>query len=211
MVKTGRKWRAQEGLERKESPLSHRVLVGTVARGWAELEAITQLDRCRGGTDLQRKCLEKMGGNIVVEDLMFWYLAGRTTVNQVYRPGCVQCPNLHIWGKNNSPACLLCCRRGSLKHILSSCPVVLGEGCYSESTWGGSSSSQIAPQQLSWSQTWYCNHLSPCRCSWLNKQFLGRMKWKRPMRKWGPNIRSWWSSVSGETGRQVASTLKLGA
>lgn len=38
--------------------------------------------------------------------------------------------NLHIWEKNNSPACLLCHSRGSLEHILSSCPVALGEGRY---------------------------------------------------------------------------------
>lgn len=38
--------------------------------------------------------------------------------------------NLHIWGQDNSPACLLCNKRGSHKHILSSCPVALGEGHY---------------------------------------------------------------------------------
>lgn len=51
MVKTGKKCRAQEGLERIESRLRHRVLLGTVARGCAELGAITQPGRCRGGTD----------------------------------------------------------------------------------------------------------------------------------------------------------------
>lgn len=32
-VKTGRKWRAEAAVEQAESPVRHRVLVGTVARG----------------------------------------------------------------------------------------------------------------------------------------------------------------------------------
>lgn len=35
-VKTGRKWRAEAAVEQAESPVRHRVLVGTVARGLVE-------------------------------------------------------------------------------------------------------------------------------------------------------------------------------
>lgn len=38
--------------------------------------------------------------------------------------------NLHTWGLVESPACALCSKRGSLKHILSSCAKALGEGRY---------------------------------------------------------------------------------
>lgn len=35
--------------------------------------------------------------------------------------------NLHVWGKSDSPACLLCPGRSSLKHVLSGRPKALGE------------------------------------------------------------------------------------
>ena len=38
--------------------------------------------------------------------------------------------NLHIWGKRETPNCQLCARKGSLQHILSSCPKALGDGWY---------------------------------------------------------------------------------
>ena len=38
--------------------------------------------------------------------------------------------NLHIWGKRETPNCQLCARKGSLQHILSSCPKALGDGRY---------------------------------------------------------------------------------
>lgn len=38
--------------------------------------------------------------------------------------------NLHIWGRNDSPACHLCPGRSSLGHILSNGPKDLGEGRY---------------------------------------------------------------------------------
>lgn len=38
--------------------------------------------------------------------------------------------NLYCWGMVETPACPLCQRRGSLKHILSCCPKALGEGRY---------------------------------------------------------------------------------
>ena len=36
--------------------------------------------------------------------------------------------NLHIWGKREPPNCQICARKGSLQHILSSCPKALGDG-----------------------------------------------------------------------------------
>ena len=38
--------------------------------------------------------------------------------------------NLHTWGKAETPQCSLCEKRGSLKHILSSCTRALGDGRY---------------------------------------------------------------------------------
>ncbi|XP_041934289.1 LOW QUALITY PROTEIN: uncharacterized protein LOC121697073, partial [Alosa sapidissima] len=38
--------------------------------------------------------------------------------------------NLHVWGKAETPSCLQCPGRGSLEHLLSSCPKALGEGRY---------------------------------------------------------------------------------
>ena len=38
--------------------------------------------------------------------------------------------NLHIWGKRETPNCQLCARKGSLQHILSSCPKALADGRY---------------------------------------------------------------------------------
>lgn len=36
--------------------------------------------------------------------------------------------NIHVWGKSDTPACPLCSGRGSLQHLLSSCPKSLAEG-----------------------------------------------------------------------------------
>ncbi len=38
--------------------------------------------------------------------------------------------NLFSWGLKDTPACLLCQKRGSLEHILNCYPKALGEGCY---------------------------------------------------------------------------------
>ena len=38
--------------------------------------------------------------------------------------------NLHVWGKAETPSCPGCPGRGSLEHLLSSCPKALGEGRY---------------------------------------------------------------------------------
>lgn len=71
MVRTGRKWRAQEGLEIAESQLRHRALVGTVATGQAGLGANPQpcydkahgrdhrqlvLKEVRAGAEEERTC-----------------------------------------------------------------------------------------------------------------------------------------------------------
>ena len=38
--------------------------------------------------------------------------------------------NQRIWGKRETPNCQLCARKGSLQHILSSCPKALADGQY---------------------------------------------------------------------------------
>lgn len=50
LVKTGRKWQAQEPINRAETRLRHKTLVGTVARGWAGFGSIPKpnYDRAHG-------------------------------------------------------------------------------------------------------------------------------------------------------------------
>lgn len=39
--------------------------------------------------------------------------------------------DLHVWGKTDTPSCLQCSGRGSLEHLLSSCPKALADRHYS--------------------------------------------------------------------------------
>lgn len=68
------------------------------------------------------------------ENPMDWPLMGRAKPHQVLSPGCLWCPsnlsNLHCWSLVNTPAYSLCQRKGTLEHILSCCPKVLGKGWY---------------------------------------------------------------------------------
>ncbi|KAK0135126.1 hypothetical protein N1851_029059 [Merluccius polli] len=159
VVRTGRKFKAQEGLELAESRLRHKAMVGMVAIGRAGLGAIPQprYDRAQG----------KERGDLVLEEVRAgvedvrtsrmvsmrqqgastrWEgaLERKLTWNDIWKAEpqrikfMVQAvydvlpspANLHVWGKSDLPTCPLCPGRGTLEHIMSSCPAALGGGRY---------------------------------------------------------------------------------
>lgn len=158
-VRNGRKWSAQEELDRAESRLRHRAMVGTVAMGRAGLGAMPQPHYNRAqGRERRQLVLKEVRAEIedertsrmmgmrmqgawtrcegALEKKITWSELWRAKpqrikflIQAVYDvlPSPV---NLHIWGKSDTPACTLCSGRGSLEHILSSCPTALGEGRY---------------------------------------------------------------------------------
>ncbi|XP_075904972.1 uncharacterized protein LOC142903304 [Nelusetta ayraudi] len=159
MVRTGRKWRAQDGLEVAESRLRHRALVGTVATGRAGLGAFPQpcyekahgkdkrqlvLREVRAGVEEERTsrmvAMQQQGAWTRWEDA----LERKVTWSEICQADpqrigflvravhdVLPSPaNLHLCGLGDSPACALCSRKCSLEHILSSCSKALGEGRY---------------------------------------------------------------------------------
>ncbi|KAI7804749.1 hypothetical protein IRJ41_017191, partial [Triplophysa rosa] len=102
-VKTGRKWKAGKVVEVAESRLRQKALVGTMATGRAGLA-----NQSLWEADFHRV---------------------RFLVQAVY--DALPSPaNLHVWGKSETPSCLLCSGRSSLEHLLSSCPKALADGRY---------------------------------------------------------------------------------
>ncbi|XP_075313231.1 uncharacterized protein LOC142373743 [Odontesthes bonariensis] len=158
-VRTGRKWRAQEAVNQAEARLFHKELVGSVAIGRAGLGTIpiTHLSRLRGkerrdrvqlevraGVEDQRASqwvgLKQQGAWTRWEEAMdrkiswseLWKaepLRIKFLIQSVY--DVLPSPsNLFLWGKVEAPSCTLCQGRGTLEHILSSCPKALGDGRY---------------------------------------------------------------------------------
>nr|AAN12398.1 polyprotein [Tetraodon nigroviridis] len=158
-VRTGRRWRAQEAVDQAESRLHHKELVGAVATGRAGLGTTptTHLSRLKGkerrdqvqlevraSIEEQRASqwvgLRQQGAWTRWEEAMarkiswpeLWRaepLRIRFLIQSVY--DVLPSPsNLFLWGKVESPSCPLCQGRGTLEHILSSCPKALGEGRY---------------------------------------------------------------------------------
>ncbi|XP_074527636.1 uncharacterized protein LOC141791255 [Halichoeres trimaculatus] len=158
-VRTGRRWRAQEAVDQAEARLSHKELVGSVATGRAGLGTIptTHYSKVKGkkrrdlvqlevraGVEEQRASqwvgLRQQGAWTRWEEAMerkiswaeLWRaepLRIRFLIQSVY--DVLPSPsNLFCWGKVETPACPLCQGRGSLEHILSSCPRALGDGRY---------------------------------------------------------------------------------
>ncbi|XP_048863711.1 uncharacterized protein LOC125738598 [Brienomyrus brachyistius] len=159
VVKTGRKFRAQEGLELAESRLRHRALVGTVAVGRAGLGSFPQPRFHRAqGKDRRHLVLEEV--RAAVEEVRTsrmvsmqqqgasarWEgaLGRKLTWNDIWKAEpqrikfMVQAvydvlpspANLYVWGKCDLSTCPQCPGRGTLEHILSSCPAALGGGRY---------------------------------------------------------------------------------
>lgn len=158
-VRTGRKWRAQEAVDQAEARLRHSVLVGTVTSGRAGLGCIqsSRYDKAQGK---DRRLLVQEEIRVGVEERRISRMVGMrqqgawTRWEQVMgrkiswtdlwkaEPHQIQFliksvydvlpspTNLFSWGLIDTPACLLCQKRGSLEHILSCCPKALGERRY---------------------------------------------------------------------------------
>lgn len=159
LVKTGRKWQAQEAVSRAESRLRHKTLVGTVAMGRAGLGSFPKprYDRACGKekrqmvldeirTEVEEERCSKMVGMSKQGAWTRWEHADprKLTWAELWRAEPLRIKfliksvydvlpspaNLHTWGLADSPLCKLCQRRGTLEHVLSCCPRALGEGRY---------------------------------------------------------------------------------
>ena len=158
-VRTGRKWKAGKAVEVAESHLRQKALVGTVATGRAGLGYFptTLVSQVRGKERHQLLQEEVQAGveeeqvsramgfrqqgawtrwectlqrrvtwtNILQADF-HWV---RFLVQALY-DALPSLANLHVWGKSETPSCLFCSGRGSLEHLLSSCPMALADGHY---------------------------------------------------------------------------------
>ncbi|XP_030281784.1 uncharacterized protein LOC115586678 [Sparus aurata] len=158
-VRTGRKWRAQEAVDQAESRLHHKELVGSVATGRAGLGTTLTIHynklegkerrnlvqrEVRAGVEEQRASqsvrLRQQGAWTRWEEAMNRKISWpelrkaepyriKFLIQSVY--DVLPSPsNLFCWGKIDTPACPLCQGRGTLEHILSSCPKALGDGRY---------------------------------------------------------------------------------
>ncbi|XP_039504261.1 uncharacterized protein LOC120460516 [Pimephales promelas] len=158
-VRTGRKWRAQDAVERAEARLRHSTLVGTVATGRAGFGSNPKPCYSKARGKEKRKLIQEEV-RAEVEEARFSRVVGMSKqgawtkweqtagrkitwaelwkaephhfkflVQSVY--DVLPSPaNLFTWGLVDSPACQLCQKRGSLEHILSCCPKALGDGRY---------------------------------------------------------------------------------
>ncbi|XP_063080140.1 uncharacterized protein LOC134470047 [Engraulis encrasicolus] len=158
-VRTGRKWRAHDAVERAEARLRHSTLVGTVATGRAGLGSIPKPCFSKAKGKERRKLIQEEV-RAEVEEARLSRVVGMSKqgawtkwehvtnrkitwtelwkaephhfkflVQSVY--DVLPSPaNLFTWGLTNSPVCQLCQKRGSLEHILSCCSKALGDGRY---------------------------------------------------------------------------------
>ncbi len=158
-VRTGRKWKAEKAVEMAESRLRQKALVGNVSTGRAGLGYFpkTLVSQARGkeihhlhqeevraGVEEERVSramgLRQQGAwtrwESTLQRRITWanilqadFHRVRFLVQAVYDT--LPSPaNLHVWGKSETPSCLLCSGRGSLEHLLSSCPKALADGRY---------------------------------------------------------------------------------
>lgn len=74
--------------------------------------------------------MDEVGGRTGEDHLLDQDLTGRQVMTSAIYNVLPSSVNLYICGKTDSPACPLCPGRGSLEHILCSCPTALGEGLY---------------------------------------------------------------------------------
>ena len=156
-IRSDRKWSAKRELQVTEERLRHKAILGSIAKGRAGLGFLpsTHTNIAKGKEKRQliqevcegvevRYCkmvgLSQQGAWTMWEDVK----KKRITWSDCWRPDfsgirfliksvydVLPSPkNLHIWGKRETPNCQLCARKGSLQHILSSCPKALGNGRY---------------------------------------------------------------------------------
>ena len=158
-IRSGRKWSAKRELQVAEERLRHKAILGSIAKGRAGLgffpsthtnsakgKERRQLiqEEVREGVEEVRYCkmvsLSQQRAWTRWEDLekkritwsdCWWpdFSEIRFLIKSVYDV-LLSPTNLHIWEKRETPNCQLCARKGSLQHILSSCPKALGDGWY---------------------------------------------------------------------------------
>ena len=158
-VQTGRKWNAGKALDVAESRLRQKALVGSIATGRAGIGYFpsTRVDKAQG-KERQHLIQEEVRAGVeevrasrmvgmgqqgawtkwenVLQRKITWsniwkadFHRIRFLVQAVY--DVLPSPaNLHVWGKTETPSCPRCSGRGSLEHLLSSCPKALGDGRY---------------------------------------------------------------------------------
>nr|XP_061841396.1 uncharacterized protein LOC133622576 [Nerophis lumbriciformis] len=158
-VRTGRKWKAEKAVEVAESRLRQKALVGAIATGRAGLGYFpkTQVSQARGKDRrhlLQEEVRagleeERVGRVVGLRQQGAWTRWEGTLQRKVTWSNIMQADlhrvrflvaavydslpspaNLHVWGKSETPFCSLCSGRGSLEHLLSSCPKSLADGRY---------------------------------------------------------------------------------
>ncbi|TWW53841.1 hypothetical protein D4764_0194930 [Takifugu flavidus] len=158
-VKTGRKWKAEKAVDVAESRLRQKALVGPVAIGRTGLGYFpkTQVSHARGKERnhlLQEEVRagveeERVGRAVGLRQQGAWTRWESALQRKVIWSNIMQADfhrvrflvaavydalpspaNLHAWGKSETPTCSLCSGRGSLEHLLSSCPKSLADGRY---------------------------------------------------------------------------------
>ena len=160
-IRSDRKCSAKRELQVAEERLRHKAILGSIAKGGAGLGFFPSthtnsakgkerrqliLEEVREGVEVRygkMVGLSQQGAWTRWEDVekkgVTWsdcwrpdFSKIRFLIKSVY--DVLPSPmNLHICGKRETPSCQLCARKGSLQHILSSCPKALGDGRY---RWG---------------------------------------------------------------------------
>ncbi|KAK0136520.1 hypothetical protein N1851_027361 [Merluccius polli] len=79
--------------------------------------------------------VDRVGECPAAQDHLDKHLAGRLPSGPFPCTSCLRCPAKpsepsRLWGKSETPSCLLCSGRGSLEHLLSCCPKALADGRY---------------------------------------------------------------------------------
>ncbi|XP_062872774.1 uncharacterized protein LOC134334411 [Trichomycterus rosablanca] len=158
-VKTGRKWKAHEAIDRAEARLQHNILVGNTAVGRAGLGSFSKPRYDKAGR-MERRQMVQDEIRVEVEEnrrikMVAMYQQGAWTRWEHAEKRKITWPelwrlepqhlkflilsvydvlpsptNLQRWGMADTAACQLCERRATLEHILSCCPKALGEGRY---------------------------------------------------------------------------------
>ncbi|XP_033750531.1 uncharacterized protein LOC117334822 [Pecten maximus] len=159
-VRTGRKWSASRAVEDAESRLRHKDIVGTVCQGRQGLGTThrqswrtTDTGERRGMVQSEIRAQEEEGRKKKAVEMgcqgawTRWETEERhLTWKDIWRYQPAQLKfllrsvydvlpspvNLHRWGLVPDPDCVLCGKRGTLDHVLTSCQTALTQGRY---TW----------------------------------------------------------------------------
>ncbi|KAK1789677.1 hypothetical protein P4O66_015578, partial [Electrophorus voltai] len=158
-VRTGRKWQAEKEVEVVESRVRQKALVGSLVMGRVGLGYFPKpqvskaqgkerhhllQEKIRAGVEEEQvsrvvglrpqgawtRCENTLQRRISWSNIMQADLHRVRFLVQVVYDALPSPANLHAWGKIETSTCLLCSRRGSLEHLLSSCPKAIADGCY---------------------------------------------------------------------------------